>query len=270
MGGTTTVQSQAIDLKRAVTLATDFIHWLEKENLLPGPVKNVALEGFAQNSNGDWLITLGYRLPSPFEELIAAGGPLGGVRPQRSEFYKTLTVDHETGKVTAMSPREPSRDWAIGEIDRLFLEYRQRGVFLDANLIVLLVVGIVSPAHVSSHSRTSRYGRDDFEILFRFAQGFQRIATLPNVLTEASNLLKSEAERVTLRGLIDRWDETLVASREAAALPEYEYLGLSDAAILKIVSGKYLLLTDDGPLANAARTLSTAVIHFDLLRIAAP
>jgi hypothetical protein len=102
-------KTEGLDLKKAVSLASEFIRWLEKENLLPGPIEGLSLEGFTQNSDGDWLITLGYRIPSPFDKMLNAGS-LAGLKTQRPDFYKTLTVHHGSGKVTAMSPHEPQRD----------------------------------------------------------------------------------------------------------------------------------------------------------------
>lgn len=157
-----------------------------------------------------------------------------------------------------------------GEIDRLVSEYRGRGLLLDSNLVVLLVVGAVSPECVARHRRTSAYTSDDFEILQRFCGFFARLVTLPNVLTEASDLLYDGREQALLRALcIESWDETTVVSREAAATREYEYLGLADAAILSSTTASFLVLTDDNRLAAAIMNKQGPVIHFDWLRVIA-
>ena len=96
-----------IDLKQAVEAARDSLNVLVKDGLVPGPIANVAVEGFLRNVSGQWVITLGYRVPTPID---AVGGLLSQMRPPRPDFYKDFTVDHHTGKVIAMGAREPRPD----------------------------------------------------------------------------------------------------------------------------------------------------------------
>ncbi len=73
----------------------------------------------------------------------------------------------------------------------------------------------------------------------------------PNALTEASNLLSQhgEPERShllkALRRLIENTDEVIVASVQASRHPSFHRLGLTDAALLEIVSPEAPLLTVD-------------------------
>ncbi|AQG78174.1 hypothetical protein AWR27_01710 [Spirosoma montaniterrae] len=77
---------------------------------------------------------------------------------------------------------------------RLFSD--SRGLIIDTNLIVLLVVGSVDPKRISSHKRLSKYTNDDFSILKSFVQRFRHpLYTTPNILTEASNLIGCDNER---------------------------------------------------------------------------
>ncbi len=156
----------------------------------------------------------------------------------------------------------------LNEVDRLVSEYRDRGLFLDANLTVLLVVGALSPERIPRHKRTSAYDFEDFDLLQRFCTFFPRVATLPNVLTEASILLRDQDEQLVLRALcIERWEETTIPSRTVAAAQEYPYLGLADSAILEGIVGSFLVLTDDGPLVTAIQARAGAALHFDWIRV---
>ena len=155
-----------------------------------------------------------------------------------------------------------------GEISRVIDQYRSRGLFLDANLTVLLVVGALSLQRLARHKRTSAYTPEDFEVLRRFCGLFSRLVTLPNVLTEASDLLREDEEQVILKNLcIDVWEEHTVASRKAAAAREYPYLKLADSAILQEIVGSFLVLSDDGPLVAAIRARNGAALEFDWLRL---
>jgi hypothetical protein len=155
----------------------------------------------------------------------------------------------------------------LGEIESTVNEYHGRGLFLDASLTVLLVVGAVSPARVARHKRTSTYTSADFHLLVEFCTFFARLVTLPNILTEASDLLRNQEEQLMLKTLcIDIWEEATIESRLAAAAHEYSYLGLADAAILQRIAGSFLVLTDDGPLVAAIQANAGGVLHFDWLR----
>ena len=140
------------------------------------------------------------------------------------------------------------------------------GVFVDANPSVLLVAGALDPDFIARHRQLRTFGPEDFERVQEFACGFERVLVAPNTLTEASNLLGQhrEPERspllATLRRLIDRSHEVVVASAEAAAHPSFPRLGLTDAGLLDLVSRDTPLVTVDLDLylaASAVDALST-------------
>jgi hypothetical protein len=132
------------------------------------------------------------------------------------------------------------------------------GVFVDANLLVLLVAGALDPAIISKHRRLRTFGPEDFERVQEMVSGFERVLVTPNTLTEASNLLGQhrEPERsrllTTLRVLIGESDEVVVASADAAGHPSFPRLGLTDAGLLGLVSQDTPLVTVDLDLYLAA------------------
>ena len=74
-------------------------------------------------------------------------------------------------------------------IDNLVRQYRTRGVLVDTNLLLLYFVGSADSRHVTRFKRTRQYTEDDFRILAGFLALFPTLATLPNILTEVSNLI---------------------------------------------------------------------------------
>ncbi len=132
------------------------------------------------------------------------------------------------------------------------------GYFIDANLLVLLIVGGVDTAIIDKHRRLSDYSADDYELLLVLLLEAERIFVTPNTLTEASNLLAQHGEpersllMAGLRYLIDESEEIIVASAQAAANPEFPRLGLTDAALLAAVSEETPLITVDSALYSAA------------------
>ena len=137
------------------------------------------------------------------------------------------------------------------------------GWFIDANLLVLLIVGATGRHLIAKHRRLKSFLEGDYErLLQRIASttspdtatepatvGVVRVT--PNTLTEASNLLAQhqEPERSrffeTLRVLIENSTEVVVASAEASRTSGFARLGLTDAALLAVVSPETPLLTVD-------------------------
>lgn len=130
-----------------------------------------------------------------------------------------------------------------------------KGAFIDANLLVLPVVGSIDRRLVSRHRRTRRFAPEDYDILLDFVGGLDRVFVTPDILTEASNLLldRSDARFMEhLRILIEESEEITVASRVAAKSGSFVRFGLSDVVLLEAVSAEAPLVTVDFDLYGAA------------------
>ena len=68
---------------------------------------------------------------------------------------------------------------------------RVTGVFIDANLVVLFVVGSVDRRLVGTHRRARTFEPKDYGRLAEFISNAGQVFVTPNVLTEASNLLEN-------------------------------------------------------------------------------
>lgn len=132
------------------------------------------------------------------------------------------------------------------------------GCFIDANLLVLLVVGSVGRNLIPKHRRLQNFSEEDYEILLNLVARFNRIYVTPNTLTETSNLLcqHKEPERSQLferlRLVIEDSREVVVASADASTNPVFTRLGLTDAALLEAVAEDLPLVTVDFNLYLAA------------------
>ena len=132
------------------------------------------------------------------------------------------------------------------------------GYFLDTNLLVLLVVGSESRELIPKHGRLEHYSTEDYDILSELLEDADDLYVTPNTLTETSNLLgqHGEPERSLLmkrlQYLIHGSREIIVASAEASSNAKFERLGLTDAALLEIVTTDIPLLTVDLDLYLAA------------------
>ena len=133
-----------------------------------------------------------------------------------------------------------------------------KSVYLDANLLVLLVVGETDSKLIAKHRRLKTFQEEDYDILIDMIGHVDEILVTPNTLTEASNLLAyhGEPERSrlfeVLRFLVEKQEEIVVTSRIASQRKEFIRLGLTDAVLLEVVSSSNPLITVDLSLYLAA------------------
>ena len=147
-----------------------------------------------------------------------------------------------------------------------------RRVALDANLLVLLVVGSVKRSLIGTHRRLQEYLPEDFPLLIEHL-GERDLVTIPNALTEASNLLPSsvaEPDRselmAALANFADQAAETYVPSARACSDANYLRLGLTDVAWLAMLDRETELLTADLALYRAALDRGLVATNFNHLR----
>ena len=144
---------------------------------------------------------------------------------------------------------------------------RPAGYFIDANLLVLLIVGRLGEEFISKHSRLQQFVVEDYRILRNLLDLVEQVFVTPNTLTETSNLLAQhgEPERSRffnqLQATIQDSKEIQVVSKVASQNREFRRLGLTDAVLLEVATVETPLLTVDLDLYLAALTkdLDTAV-----------
>jgi hypothetical protein len=145
-------------------------------------------------------------------------------------------------------------------------------VLLDANLLILLIVGTTDRTYISKHKKLQAYTEDDFNLLLRIIAPMSPIIVTPNILTEASNLASQIAEparmqiAMTFRALLGEIEERYVDSRRAVEQPEFSRLWLTDAGILDEMTDAYVLLTADLGLYLAALERGHEAINFTYSR----
>lgn len=147
------------------------------------------------------------------------------------------------------------------------------GHFVDANLLVLLVVGTAQRSLIGRHPRLKTYTTDDFDILVKLLDTGEKIYVTPNTLTETSNLLpfgkKGLRERFfkVLRFMIQESEEIVVASEQASTVAEFSRLGLTDSVLIDVACKETPVVTVDFDLYYAVASRDyRAAVHFNALR----
>ena len=148
----------------------------------------------------------------------------------------------------------------------------RKTIALDANLLVLLVVGLAEPRYIQVHKRLKAFTFDDFKLLTKMIAASAGMAVTPNALSEASNLLRQINEPaksrigMALRRLIQNTNEIYVASVDASSRREFLRIGLSDSALLEVNKNDIVVLSVDLSRCLAAQAAGYTVVNFNHLR----
>lgn len=142
---------------------------------------------------------------------------------------------------------------------------------IDTNLLLLAIVGELRPDRIG-YGRLSAFRPQDISILKGEIEKFDQFVTVPNVLAETSNFIRSSdreicegANRLFVEYVL-RAKEIYIPSNEVVRIQEFLRLGLTDTAILKVAKRKITTITDDFPLANRLHKLGLPCINFNHLR----
>ncbi len=122
---------------------------------------------------------------------------------------------------------------------------------LDSNLLVLLVVGTASPEFIGRHKNTKIYSKSDYHLLKSIVAEAKKVLTIPNILTETSNLVRQFGEPARSRisesfnKVIGPFEEQYIASHGTMTRSEFNRFGLTDCAILEGLQKSYRFITVD-------------------------
>lgn len=142
-------------------------------------------------------------------------------------------------------------------------------ILLDANLLILLAVGLASTTYIQSHKRLSRYTIRDYELLQQMLAAAKAVIVTTNAMTEADNLAVYINEpartrvREVFRRIIENVSEKHIPSRTAVLSPAYSRLGLADAGMLDQELSGCILLTDDFRLYDEASRRGMHAVNFN-------
>lgn len=141
-----------------------------------------------------------------------------------------------------------------------------KSVLLDTNTLLLYLVGNLLPGLIGSW-RLSAFDREDLERLNGFLGDSDRHVSLPNVLTEVSNLIGS-GKQLRDRKVLDAFraycgflDEIYEPSAAVVQTKHFERLGLTDAAILRMSRGAVTVFTVDFDLFGILSAKGVEVVN---------
>lgn len=153
------------------------------------------------------------------------------------------------------------------------LRPRSKGILLDTNLLIALIVDSLGKGELERCSRTSQFSTKDVAELSRIVELFGWRCTTPHVLAEASNLLgqlngdKSIKARTRLAAYVRNAKEVHVSAAEIVKTPVYCKLGLTDAGLVMLARQEdCAVFTADLPLYHYASNLKIEIVNFNHLK----
>jgi hypothetical protein len=154
----------------------------------------------------------------------------------------------------------------------LIEKHQAKGVLVDANLLVLLLVGRVNRQRIPAFKRTQNFTIEDAELLERLVAWFGKLFATPHVLSQVSDLADlpgkdlHEIRRLFKLVVEEQIEETYDPSRVLVADSLFDRLGLTDAAIATICSRGILVLTADVELQLALQHRGADALNFNHVR----
>lgn len=154
----------------------------------------------------------------------------------------------------------------------LFQKYKQKGILIDTNILLLWFVGTVNRERISKFNRTENFVPEDYDTLLKILSYFNKIVTTPNILTEVNSLANQigEPERSKCLSVfaerVARLNEFYLESTEVVRTDSFTKFGLTDCGIVTLAKNKYLVLTDDFKLTKYLEKIGIDAINFNHIR----
>ena len=153
---------------------------------------------------------------------------------------------------------------------KLLKKYQSKGILVDTNILLLWFVGRVNQKRISRFNRTKKFLPEHYQLLDRLLK-FAKIVIAPNILTEVNSLINQlgDPDRSNCLSIlateVTKLDEFYLESSTVSQEEKFTKFGLTDSGMIGIAQGKYLVLTDDFPLANYLQSIGVDTVNFNHL-----
>ncbi len=156
-------------------------------------------------------------------------------------------------------------------LDWLLKNHKKSGMLLDANLLILFIVGRAGVKFIAQAKRTRTYTPDDYKLLQQIAARFT-VFTTPHILTETSNLLEKDEKHIRqavfqqYKIVAAQLKEITEPVKEVVSSKAFLKLGLSDSVIYELGKKGLLVLSDDFELCAYLNGHQLTAININHLR----
>lgn len=157
-----------------------------------------------------------------------------------------------------------------------FLKKTGNEVVLDANVLILILVGCTNKDYIKKVKATKIFSETDYRVLKTILSKFEKLIATPNILTEVSNLAGQKKKYKkelffkedlfdTLTKLIDSvyLEEDFIDSNQIANDTAFNRLGLTDVSIIKLLEKRAGVITKDLDLCIELQNRGLQVLNFN-------
>lgn len=150
--------------------------------------------------------------------------------------------------------------------------FPQESIFLDSNILVLLIAGQVRPNLLPKLSPGNiHFSVDDFELISTLLRQFKEARTTPYILTEVNSLLNSKLDQNSSLECREKFAEyipllanTYTEPKKLAEHSLFSAFGIADISIFEACQNT-LVLTDDNRLISLLQG-SCEVLDYNTLK----
>jgi hypothetical protein len=160
----------------------------------------------------------------------------------------------------------------MSDLSPIIAKYKQSGILVDANLLLLLFIGEYDRNRIAHFKRTSSFTPEDYDLLVRLVKCFAKVISTPHILADLSNLSAQLGEPARtqyftiLPKMLSIIDEHYVPHFKATSSSCFTRLGLTDAGIAHLVMGKHPVVTIDLDLYLYLTDAGVDAINFNHFR----
>lgn len=145
----------------------------------------------------------------------------------------------------------------LNDIRKYIFRDAPEGLIVDTNLLILFLIGKYDIDLVENCRLTSKYHKDDYELLCRIMQLFKKLIITPHIVAEISNLSKNELKDQKLAAYVSVFinflntpslEEKYVGIEKffGVEIKLISYFGFTDMAIYELSKDSKLpFITDD-------------------------
>lgn len=157
----------------------------------------------------------------------------------------------------------------------LFKPETVKGLIIDTNLLLLLLIGLFDKNQIEKVRRIRTYSIDDFEKIIRLIDFYNKEITITsNLLTEICNLSDTFniESKYKFFKFLEEFQSKLTEHHESSFSiilnnqTAFYKFGISDASIVNLAKEKYLVLTDDLSLYHFISSQNFATLNYNHLR----
>ena len=157
--------------------------------------------------------------------------------------------------------------------ESILSKYLGKPIFLDSNLLLLLLVGHFQRERIETFKRTSIFTKTDFDNLVALTRLFGKVTSTPHVLTEVNSMANSLPEylkdgwSVSFAAAIRNFDKIRDPATELVSQDSFRLFGLTDASIDQAAK-EMLVLTQDSRLAAYLRGIGMDCLALEEVSLA--